>query len=143
MNPIVKLAPNRNIALRVYIQQLKRLQKHESDKEDIIKSEKKLQDLSFVDYVKDLPSDVQRMLASNPIQNYIPWRAVWKVSSLSTPCRVVVDASMPTSSGHFLNDILAKGRNNMNKLLEIFLRWRGHRIAFHTDIQKMYNSVRL
>ena len=31
----------------------------------------------------------------------------------------------------------------MNKLLEIFLRSRGNRIAFHTNVQKMYNSVRL
>ena len=30
----------------------------------------------------------------------------------------------------------------MNKLLQI-LRWRFRRCAFHTDIQKMYNSIRL
>ena len=31
----------------------------------------------------------------------------------------------------------------MNRLVDIFLRWRGHAVAFHTDVQKMYNSVRL
>ena len=142
-DPSIKLAPNRDIALRVYIQQLKRLEKHPDDKNDILKSEKKLHDLGFVDYVKNLPEDIQQSLKNNPINNFIPWRAVWKGSSISTPCRIVFDASMPTSSGSSLNDILAKGRNNMNKLLEIFLRWRGYRIAFHTDIQKMYNSVKL
>jgi len=50
---------------------------------------------------------------------------------------------MPTKSGFSLNDIIAKGRNNMNRLVDIFLRWRGHAVAFHTDVQKMYNSVRL
>ena len=50
---------------------------------------------------------------------------------------------MATESGYSLNDILAKGRNNMNKLVEIFLRWRTHRIGFHTDVQKMYNSIKL
>ena len=40
-NPLVKLSPNREITLRVYIQQLKHLLKHVSDKQDIIKAEKK------------------------------------------------------------------------------------------------------
>ncbi|XP_066918053.1 uncharacterized protein [Clytia hemisphaerica] len=142
-DPLVKLAPNRDIALRVYIQQLKRLEKHQDDKDDILISEKKLQYLRFVEYVKHLPTDIQKQLSESQIKNFIPWRAVWKGSSISTPCRIVFDASMPTSTGFSLNDILAKGRNSMNKLLEIFLRWRGHRIAFHTDVQKMYNSVKL
>ena len=42
-----------------------------------------------------------------------------------------------------LNDVIAKGRNNMNKLVEIVLRRMTHLVAFHTDIQKMYNSVKL
>ena len=49
----------------------------------------------------------------------------------------------PTDSGKSLNDILAKGRNNMNKLQEILIRWSLHKVAFHTDVQKMYNSVEL
>merc|ERR1711894_762543 len=31
----------------------------------------------------------------------------------------------------------------MNILVEIFIRWRSHIYAFHTDVQKMYNSVQL
>lgn len=31
----------------------------------------------------------------------------------------------------------------MNKLVEIFIRWRSHSFGFHTDIQKMYNCVKL
>ena len=31
----------------------------------------------------------------------------------------------------------------MNVLVEIFIRWRSHQCAFHTDVQKMYNSVLL
>ncbi|XP_066920588.1 uncharacterized protein [Clytia hemisphaerica] len=142
-NPETALAPNRNIALCVYNQQVKRLAKNQQDKDDIIESESKLQSLGYVEYVKNLPIDQQRMLQSNPVQNFIPWRAVWKPSSISTPCRVVYDASMPTESGKSLNDILPRGRNGMNKLLETFLRWRGQRFAFHTDIQKMYNTIKL
>ena len=137
------LAPNRKIALQVYNQQLRRLSKHPDDKADVLKSEHKLQKLGYVEYVKNLHPDVQQSLLNNDISNFIPWRAVWKENSISTPCRVVFDASMKTESGYALNDIIAKGRNNMNKLVEIFLRWRGHAVGIHTDIAKMYNSIHL
>ena len=29
----------------------------------------------------------------------------------------------------------------MNKLIEILVRWTAHKCGFHTDIQKMYNTV--
>ena len=77
------------------------------------------------------------------IKHFIPWRAVWNNNSVTTPCRLVFDASQATSSGYSLNDLLAKGRNNMNKLVEICVRWLIHKYAFHTDIQKMYNTVKL
>ena len=31
----------------------------------------------------------------------------------------------------------------MNKLIEIVLRWMTHQVAFHTDMQNMYNSFKL
>eukprot|EP00794_Sanderia_malayensis_P006911 gene6911-biopygen5645 len=142
-NPTTHLAPNRHIALKVYNQQLKRLASYPEDKEDILKSEKKLQNLGYVEYVKNLPNHIQAELEHNKIKNFIPWRAVWKENSISTPCRVVFDASMKTDTGYSLNDLLAKGRNNMNKLIEIFIRWRSHHIGIHTDVSKMYNSVQL
>ena len=83
------------------------------------------------------------MLSEAEMKYYIPWRAVWKQNSISTPCRVVFDASQITNTGYSLNDVIAKGRNNMNKLVEIVLRWMTHLVAFHTDIQKMYNSIKL
>ena len=74
---------------------------------------------------------------------FIPWRAVWNTNSISTPCRLVFDASQTTSTGLSFNNLLAKGRNNMNKLVEIVIRWLIRRCAFHTDILKMYNTIRL
>ena len=94
-----------------------------------------------VGFVKNLSPAQQEMLRTNPIQNFIPWRAVWNGNSVSTLCRLVFDVSQPTSSGTSLNDLLAKGKNNMNKLVEIVIRWYSHEIWFHTDIKKMYNSV--
>ena len=74
------------------------------DKQDVIESEAKLQRLGFVDYVKNLPPDIQSGLKQHQIQNFIAWRAVWKPTSVSTPCRIVFDASMATPSGSSLND---------------------------------------
>ena len=31
----------------------------------------------------------------------------------------------------------------MNKLVEILIRWLSHKFVYHTDIQKMYNTIRL
>ena len=83
------------------------------------------------------------MLKNSPIKHFIPWRIVWNQNSVSTPCRPVFDASQVTGTGFSLNDILAKGKNNMNNLIEIIIRWFSHSIAFHTDVTKMYNSIHL
>ena len=128
--------------MKVYNQQVKKLNNKMKDKTDVLMSEKKLQDAGFVDYVRNLSEEQQMMLTDSKVQNFIPRRSVWKESSISTPCRIVFDASQVTSSGYSLNNILAKkGSNNMNILQEIFIRWSMHAVAFHTDVQKMYNCV--
>lgn len=142
-DPKKRLAPNKRCAMKIYQQQIKKLNNNIKDKEDVIKSEGKLQALGHVEFVSNLSSEQQKRLNENVIQNYIPWRAVWKQNSVSTPCRLVFDASQVTATGYSLNDILAKGRNGMNKLQEIFIRWSMYRVGYHTDVQKMYNSVKL
>ena len=83
-NPVIALAPNKHKVLSVYRQQLKKLSKSAADKESILKAEKKLHDLGFVDWVKNLSKEDQEMLKNNEIQNYIAWRIAWKLSSVST-----------------------------------------------------------
>ena len=142
-DPKLRLQPNRHKALKVYQQQTRRLGAYPKDRQDVINSEQKLQDLGHVDFVRNLSAESQYRLQINDVQNFIPWRAVWKTSSLTTPCRIVFDASQPTGSGYSLNSILAKGTNGMNKLAEIFIRWFTHKVALHTDVCKMYNSIKL
>ena len=142
-DPVKKLAPNKHIAEKVYKGVTKSLKNNPKDKADVIKAEKKLQDLGFVDFIENLTTEEQQVIFSNPILHFLPWRVVWNSNSLSTPCRPVFDASMPTSSGFSMNDILPKGKNNMNRLLSIFLRWRIRKKAYHTDFQTMYNKVLL
>ena len=64
-----------------------------------------------------------------------------KINFLSTPCRLVFDASQSTASGWRLNDTLVKGRNNMNMLVEVVICWIIYRNAFHTYIQNTYSSA--
>ena len=69
------------------------------DKEDVILAEKKLSDLGFVDYVNNLTDDQRKKIFSSKVQYFIPWRAVWNKNSLTTPCRPVFDATVPTETG--------------------------------------------
>ena len=144
-DPNKRLSNNREKAMKTYQQQVRKLShpKNQKDKQDILDSEGKLQQLGYVDYIKNLPIETQAKLQNSTLHHHIPWRAVWKGNSISTPCRIVFDASQPTSTGYSLNDILAKGTNNLNKLQEILLKWTIQPVAIATDIKKMYNTVKL
>ena len=96
-----------------------------------------------MDYFSNLNDDDKNLILSSAVKYFIPWRAVWNEKSVSTPCRLVFDASQGTKDGCSINNLLAKGANSMNKLVEILIRWTVYKYAFHTDIQKMYNTVRL
>ena len=106
-NPSIKLAHNKEQVLKVYNQQIKKLNQNTDQKKDVIESEEKLQQLGYVDYVRNLKPEQQEMLRRSEIQNFIPWRAVWNGNSISTSCRLVFHASQPTASEWSLNDILA------------------------------------
>ena len=81
----------------------------------------------------------QNKISTSAILHFIPWNS----NLVSTPCRLVFDASQVTSTGKNLNNLLVKGRNNMNKLVEIATRWQIGEYAFHIDVCKMYNIIKL
>ena len=59
-SPEKRLAPDRHKAEKVYKQQLRKLvNKPEEDKEEVLKSEEKLQQLGYVDYVSNLSDETQ------------------------------------------------------------------------------------
>ena len=142
-DPLKKIAPNRERAMKVYKNTVNKLAKDEARKQQIIKFENKLQSLKMVEFVWNLTDEQQEMIRNAPLQYFYPWRPVYNSNSVSTPARMVFDASMPTATGYSMNDVLAKGRNQMNKLVEIFIRWFTKRSAFHTDVSKMYNTLKL
>ena len=142
-DPSFNLGENCRSARRIYEQQVKKLNKNPTDKEDVIKSEKKMQDRGHVEYLSNFPPEVQDQLNKSTWSHFIPWRAVWNSNSMTTSCRVVFDLSAVTETGLSLNDISPKGINQINNLVEIFIKWRFGLEAMHTDITSMYPSVHL
>lgn len=73
--------------------------------------------------------------------NYLPHHGVLKLDSTSTKCRVVFDASAPTSTGVALNDLMPHGPTIQPLLFTILLRFRFHKVALCGDISKMYRQI--
>ena len=141
-DPQTSLCTNMDTARSVFKSQVRKLDRRPKDKQAAIESERKMDELGFVTKLENLSDEQIKMIMDSVVQYFISWQIVFS-ESVSTPCRVVFNASQVTQTGHSLNSIVAKGRNNMNKLVVIMIRWFFHRCAFHTDIRKMYNSVRL
>ena len=51
-------------ALKVYNELIKKLNENTDDKKNVIKSEEKLQQLGYVDYVRNIKPEQQEMLSS-------------------------------------------------------------------------------
>ncbi|XP_071576379.1 uncharacterized protein [Temnothorax nylanderi] len=72
---------------------------------------------------------------------YLPHHGVLRESSTSTKLRVVFNGSQQTPSGESLNHHLLVGANLLPALADVLMRWRWHRYAFVTDIEKMYRQI--
>ena len=93
------MKPNEEMALKVYQSQIRNLDKKPEDKQAAISFEGKLQDLGFVDYLRNLTPEQQDMITNAPSRYFIPWRPVFNENSVSTPCRLVFDASQSNNDG--------------------------------------------
>ena len=141
-DPDQKLVDNVETARKVYNNVVRTLAKNPDDLQTVLEAEAKLQRLGFVDWMENLSEEDQRMILDADVRHYYAWRIAWS-ESLTTSCRPVFDGSMPTPGGTSLNDILAKGTNNMNNLVEMIIRWSIKMFAYHTDVSKCYNAVKL
>lgn len=71
---------------------------------------------------------------------YLPHFAVLK-DSVSTPLRVVFDASTKTSNGKSLNDVLEAGPKLQTDLVKILLNFRVFAIGIMSDVRQMYRNI--
>ena len=63
-----------------------------------------------------------------------------KENSITSPSQVVFDGLQPTDSSYNLKDLVPKGINMLNKLVEIFIRWRYFQKLF-TAMSKRYTTL--
>ncbi|XP_053380752.1 uncharacterized protein LOC128548961 [Mercenaria mercenaria] len=91
----------------------------------------------FVEKIVDDPS------RPNTTVHYIPHHPV-KKESATTPIRIVYDCSCK-STQHFpsLNDCLMNTPPQLNDLTSILLRFRYHKFAVSTDIEKAFLNISL
>ena len=142
--PKENLLPNRYQAEKILSSQMARISKSEDMRADVLASYNKLADKGYFRSVASLSPDIQQLALDESNGSYIiPWRCVWKENSLSTPCRIVFDASSRTPGGLSLNCTLAKGQNRLNSLVNILMRFRCKPAAFSTDIRLAYNQISL
>lgn len=72
---------------------------------------------------------------------YLPHHGIFKEASSTTKLRVVYNGSQRTRSGESLNSHLLVGASLLPALTDVLLRWRWHRYALVSDIEKMYRQV--
>lgn len=74
---------------------------------------------------------------------YLPHREVIRNDSTTTKLRIVFDGSAKSSNGFSLNDRCLNGPTIQPNLIDTFNRWRLHKIALKTDVEKMYRQIRV
>ncbi|GFU55148.1 integrase catalytic domain-containing protein [Trichonephila clavipes] len=85
---------------------------------------------------------LERVVESSepPTHYYIHHHGVLRPEKLTTKLRIVFNGSSPNTTGISLNDILLKGEVKED-VFETISRFRRHKFAFTTDIQKMYRQI--
>ncbi|XP_055588800.1 uncharacterized protein LOC129741119 [Uranotaenia lowii] len=132
---IRQLGESRNVALRRFFSVEKQFESN---------SEKKSAYTAFMEEYISLGHmrEVSNPDEASPVY-YLPHHAVYKPDSSTTKLRVVFDASCKTTTGVSLNDGLLVGPVVQEDLLSIVLRFRLHRVAVVTDVEKMYRMVKV
>ena len=137
------LGDNREYCERRLRSSLKRLAKlGEKERTQLKQSVQKLIDRGFISNIRQLNDSETAVIKEAKCQYYIPTGIVFKESSLSTPARLVLDASAKTSTGYALNDLLPKGDINLNmtKLVQV---WHLMKYGVQGDLSSFYNRIYL
>jgi len=143
-NPDDFLFNNFNRALRILDGQIKKVSNNEQSRMDVMKAHDKLYSKGFTTELAHLEKGEIAKIEENKEGGYfIPWRVVYNSSSLSTPVRMVFDASSVTPNGDCLNNCLAKGENRLCKIQHVLLRFRLFSFAVSCDIKMAYNGIDL
>ncbi|GFW76139.1 integrase catalytic domain-containing protein [Trichonephila clavipes] len=120
------------------IQRLNSLWKRLSrDKEYLSLYEKFLQEYEDLDHMREIKAD------GSGVAFYMPHHGVYRPEKSTTKKRIVFNASSPSTSGKSLNSIQFNGGLVQEDLFSIMVRFRKHKYAFTTDIEKMFRMINI
>ena len=140
-DPRSKMNDNFMVAKKILQRQINKFVNNPDSQEGLEKAHNKLLLNGHVVPLSDLPLDQQAEVLDGGY--FIPWSTFLRLLSLSTPVRMVFDASSKTPGGLSLNDCLAKGGNTLSKLLNLLFRFRSGAAALSADIMMCYNAIKL
>ena len=89
---------------------------------------------------RGIVESVGTQTGTHNLVHYLPHHAVLREDKATTKLRIVYDASSRTC-GSSLNDCLYTGPKSGQKIMDVLLRFRTHRIAMAADIEKAFLMV--
>ncbi|GFU51818.1 uncharacterized protein TNCV_4817071 [Trichonephila clavipes] len=120
------------------IQRLNSLWKRLSrDKEYLSLYEKFLQEYEDLGHMREIKVD------GSGVAFYMPHHGVYRPEKSTTKMRTVFNASSPSTRGKSLNSIQFNGGLVQEDLFSIMVRFRKHKYAFTTDIEKMFRMINI
>ncbi|GFS86066.1 integrase catalytic domain-containing protein [Trichonephila clavipes] len=120
------------------IQRLNSLWKRLSrDKEYLSLYEKFLQEYEDLGHMREIKAD------GSGVSFYMPHHGVYRPEKSTTKMRTVFNASSSSTSGKSLNSIQFNGGLVQEDHFSIMVRFRKHKYAFTTDIEKMFRMINI
>ncbi|GFT89614.1 integrase catalytic domain-containing protein [Trichonephila clavipes] len=120
------------------IQRLNSLWKRLSrDTEYLSLYEKFLQEYEDLGHMREIKAD------GSGVSFYMPHHGVYRPEKSTTKLRTVFNASSPSTSGKSLNLIQFNDGLVQEDLFSIMVRFRKHKYAFTTDIEKMFRMINI
>ncbi|GFX24719.1 integrase catalytic domain-containing protein [Trichonephila clavipes] len=99
--------------------------------------EKFLQEYEDLGHMREIKAD------GSGVSFYMPHHGVYRPEKSTTKLRTVFNASSPSTSGKSLNSIQFNGGLVQEDLFSIMVRFRKHKYAFTTDIEKMFRMINI
>ncbi|GFY00007.1 integrase catalytic domain-containing protein [Trichonephila clavipes] len=120
------------------IQRLNSLWKRLSrDKEYLSLYEKFLHEYEDLGHMREIKAD------GSGVAFYMPHHGVYRPEKSTSKLSTVFNASSPSTSGKSLNSIQFNGGLVQEDLFSIMVRFRKHKYAFTTDIEKMFRMINI
>lgn len=100
---------------------------------------------SYVEFMEDYGSrghleEVDPPSTSEGQFYYIPHHGILR-DSVTTPLRVVFDASATDAKGNSLNSTLLAGPKLQTNIFDLLIRFRWHAVVFTGDVRQMYRQI--